>query len=50
MVEGCWYIEVRAEGYQTLVSPVVGVPPEVTDLDLALSKPTQTIYLPLIVK
>jgi hypothetical protein len=34
--EGCWYVEVRADGYRPLVSPVVGVPPAVTDLDLAL--------------
>ncbi len=34
--EGCWYVQVTAEGYQSLVSPVVGVPPVVTDLDLAL--------------
>ncbi|HET89416.1 MAG TPA: DUF11 domain-containing protein, partial [Chloroflexi bacterium] len=34
--EGCWYVQVEAEGYSSLVSPVVGVPPEVTDLDLAL--------------
>ncbi len=34
--EGCWYVEVAAEGYKSLTSPVVGVPPEVTDLNLAL--------------
>jgi hypothetical protein len=51
---GCWYIEVRAEGYTPQISPVVGVPPEVTDLDLALT-PTgpgtqsgRTLYLPMI--
>jgi hypothetical protein len=43
--EGCWYVRVEAEGYETLVSPVVGVPPEVTDLDLALTPnvPTYTL-------
>lgn len=33
---GCWYVVVEASGYKTLVSPMVGVPPEVTDLDLRL--------------
>jgi hypothetical protein len=33
---GCWYVVVAAEGYETRVSPAVGVPPAVTDLDLAL--------------
>ncbi len=33
---GCWYIVVTADGYITRVSPVVGVPPEVTDLDLTM--------------
>ena len=37
VAEGCWYVSVEAEGYQPLTSPVVGVPPEVTDLDLALT-------------
>ncbi len=45
---GCWYIEVRADGYQTLVSPLVGVPPEITDLDLSLHK--NVGYLPTIIK
>jgi hypothetical protein len=34
---GCWYIVVTADGYETRVSPVVGVPPEVTDLDLTMN-------------
>ena len=33
---GCWFVIVEKTGYHTLVSPVVGVPPEVTDLDLQL--------------
>ncbi len=33
---GCWYVVVVADGYEPLVSPVVGVPTEVTDLDLQL--------------
>jgi cold shock CspA family protein len=48
VLKGCWYIEVRTEGYQTLVSPLVGVPPAVTDLNLSLTK--STVYLPLIFK
>ena len=34
---GCWYVTVEAEGYEPLTSPVVGIPPAVTDLDLALT-------------
>ncbi|MBM9458405.1 carboxypeptidase regulatory-like domain-containing protein [Nocardioides sp. zg-536] len=34
---GCWYVQVTADGYEPLTSPVVGVPPEVTDLDLELT-------------
>ncbi|MCB0062668.1 MAG: carboxypeptidase regulatory-like domain-containing protein, partial [Caldilineaceae bacterium] len=34
---GCWYVTVAASGYFSQTSPVVGVPPEVTDLDIALT-------------
>jgi hypothetical protein len=34
---GCWFVQVSRPGYQDLVSPVVGVPTEVTDLDLQLT-------------
>jgi hypothetical protein len=37
VAEGCWYVTVKAAGYLDLVSPVVGVPTEVTDLDLQLT-------------
>jgi uncharacterized repeat protein (TIGR01451 family) len=37
VAEGCFYVIVTAEGYQPKISPVVGVPPEVTDLDLKLT-------------
>ncbi len=50
VVEGCWYVVVAAEGYQTIVSPLVGVPPEVTDLDLTLTRADQRIYLPLTIR
>lgn len=40
VAEGCWYVVVEAQGYTTLTSPVVGVPSEVTDLDLALTPVT----------
>jgi hypothetical protein len=50
VVEGCWYVVVQAAGYETKVSPVVGVPPEVTDLDLALTPVLSKIYLPLILR
>jgi hypothetical protein len=33
---GCWYVVIEADGYTTRVSPAVGVPPEVTNLDLTL--------------
>lgn len=36
VAEGCWYVVVEADGHETRVSPVVGVPPEVTDLDLTI--------------
>lgn len=36
VAQGCWYIVVSAEGYVTQTSSVVGVPPEVTDLHIAL--------------
>jgi hypothetical protein len=54
VVEGCWFVTVEAPGYASLVSPLVGVPPEVTDLHLALT-PTVTsgsnrVYLPLIAR
>ena len=53
VAEGCWFVYVQANGYQSLVSPMVGVPPEVTDLNLALTpleKTQQSIYLPIIMR
>lgn len=47
--EGCWYMSVEAEGYKSLVSPVIGAPPQVTDLNLTLM-PEHTVYLPIIVE
>ena len=47
--EGCWYVKVTAAGYAARTSPVVGVPPAVTDLDLVLA-PSQEIYLPLVLR
>ncbi len=47
--EGCWYVRVTAPDYAPLTSPVVGVPPAVTDLDLVLA-PVQEIYLPLVLR
>jgi chitodextrinase len=44
VAEGCWFVQVTATGYDTVVSPVVGIGPlpleEVTDLDLALQPST----------
>ncbi|NJM41565.1 MAG: hypothetical protein HC853_12780 [Anaerolineae bacterium] len=50
VVEGCWYISVAALGYQSRVSPLVGVPPAVTDLDirLTLGQSGRSVYLPII--
>jgi hypothetical protein len=42
-------VTVTADGYTPLVSPVVGVPPEVLDLDLALT-PIRDIYLPSVMR
>ncbi len=51
VVTGCWYVVVFAQGYETLVSPVVGVPPEVTDLDLVLTPlPQSNLFLPLVIR
>lgn len=49
---GCWYVVVEADGYETRISPAVGVPPEVTDLDLTLMplERVNTVYLPIIMK
>jgi hypothetical protein len=49
VIMGCWYIKVEAPGYFTKYSAVVGVPPEVTDLDIAL-EPWKKVYLPLIMR
>ncbi len=48
VVEGCWFVVVEAAGYATKVSPVVGVPPAVTDLHLQLEKAANALYLPLV--
>jgi hypothetical protein len=50
VAEGCWYIVVRAQGYVTRTSPIVGVPPAVTDLDIRLTQSPRAVYLPLIVR
>ncbi len=47
VVEGCWFVVVDAAGYARTISPVVGVPPAVTDLNLALKKAINAVYLPL---
>lgn len=48
---GCWFVVVTATGYQTYISPVVGVPPAVLDLNVALvSSTADRIYLPLVRK
>ncbi|MCL4835520.1 MAG: hypothetical protein KJZ86_23980 [Caldilineaceae bacterium] len=52
VVTGCWYVKVSAPGYASKTSALVGVPPEVTDLDMtldALNLPYQ-ISLPQVQK
>lgn len=49
VVRGCWYVKVEAPGYFTRYSAVVGVPPEVADLDIAL-EPWPKVYLPVIIR
>jgi hypothetical protein len=46
---GCCYVKVFAPGYHPLTSPVVGVPPEVTDLHLELT-PIIEVFLPIITR
>jgi len=53
VAEGCWYVTIEADGYEPKASYVVGVPPAVTDLNMALQPlalPSQQVYLPLIMK
>ncbi len=45
---GCWYVQVSAPGYATKVSPVVGIPSAVTDLDMALISTQNQIFLPTV--
>ena len=48
---GCWFVVVSAPGYVTKISPAVGVPPEVTDLDMYLTpEGAHKVYLPLVRK
>ena len=52
VMTGCWYVIVSAPGHTSKVSALVGVPPEVTDLNLALEPFDQPnkVYLPLMRK
>ncbi|HEY4722607.1 MAG TPA: hypothetical protein VII92_12210, partial [Anaerolineae bacterium] len=52
VVTGCWYVVVSAPGHTSKVSPLVGVPPEVTDLNMALESVNllNKVYLPLVRK
>ncbi|HSD82935.1 MAG TPA: hypothetical protein VLG46_03705, partial [Anaerolineae bacterium] len=48
---GCWFVVVNAPGYLTKISPAVGVPPAVTDLDMYLiPEGGNKVYLPLVRK
>ncbi|CAG0935804.1 hypothetical protein TFLX_04654 [Thermoflexales bacterium] len=48
---GCWFVVVSAPGYLTKISPAVGVPPAVTDLDMYLMpEGANKVYLPLVRK
>jgi len=51
--QGCWYVTVTAEGYEPFTSPVVGIPPAVVDLDLALTPLGGVdfkVFLPLVLR
>jgi hypothetical protein len=51
--QGCWYVTVTADGYEPFTSPVVGVPPAVVDLDLALTPLGGVdfeVFLPLVLR
>jgi hypothetical protein len=52
VVTGCWYVVVTAPGYAAKTSALVGVPPEVTDLDMTLDvlNLPNKVYLPLVLK
>lgn len=47
VVEGCWFVVVTASGYAQQVSPLVGVPPTVTDLHIRLKRTEQKLFLPV---
>lgn len=50
VVTGCWYLEVTAAGYLPVISPLVGIPPAVSDLHIQLTPGTvqQKVYLPVV--
>jgi hypothetical protein len=48
VIEGCWFVVVSAPGYARVISPMVGVPPAVTDLHIALQAAGTSLYLPLL--
>ena len=52
VVAGCWFVSASAAGYATKISPLVGVPPEVTDLNFALQPvaPQFQLYLPIVLR
>ena len=50
VAKGCWFIKVEATGYKTVISPLVGVPPAVTDLNIKLDKNGGTVFLPFLRK
>jgi hypothetical protein len=54
VVTGCWFVVASAPGYASKVSALVGVPPEVTDLNIALQPqpqaPQSKLYLPLVLR
>jgi hypothetical protein len=46
VAKGCWFVKVEASGYKTVVSPLVGVPPAVLDLNIKMDRGGKT-FLPL---
>ncbi|MDM8519392.1 FG-GAP-like repeat-containing protein [Anaerolineales bacterium HSG6] len=51
--EGCWYVQVQADGYQSQTSPIFGTPPQISMINLSMqlnSVEQMKRYLPIIVK
>ena len=50
VAKGCWFVKVEAAGYKTVISPLVGVPPAVLDLDIKMDAAGGKVFLPALSK